>query len=609
MPDEGSSQILSTRFSAAVDDVEKFLSSFGERSRRLTQAELRGYDERRFVQGWRLQVSFPDQDRNLDLLVDRRFPRSAPRVAMVNGPDVLSFPHIEEDGLLCLLSEAAEVDPLSPDQVAKHVLRLACKLIEELTSSGKVEDFRGEFQSYWNRVCSERAGRICSLLRRQGPSREVRLWRGRQRYVIAEDDVELERWLNNAQQDAKSTDREFETAILVWLREPMLPKEYPKTGRDVLALAEGNDAGTYMEALAGKEECGEIVVVFGALSEHGPCFAGVVVPRPVESHWPHGRSGDRLIRGFRPDKVPRRLIIRRYFSSENVVKKEVLRADAAWVHGRDHDSRQSLLADAKVVVLGCGSVGASVATLLAKAGVGNLFLVDPQRLSYGNIGRHALGAGSAERAKAEELAKRIRTDHPHIREVRAREANWEDLKDADLAEIKSANAIVSAIGDWCSEGLLNEWHTEMGREFPVVYGWTEPHGVAGHAVAICSEGGCMQCGLDRTGRPEFRVADWPNGNTLRQEAACGAVFQPYGAVELGYVVGLISELCLDCLLGNVDRSTHRVWAARRSQLTAVGGSWTQEWQDLGPRSSEGGLVEELPWPVSVNCPECQVSTA
>jgi hypothetical protein len=53
------------------------------------------------------------------------------------------------------------------------------------------------------------------------------------------------------------------------------------------------------------------------------------------------------------------------------------------------------------------------------------------------------------------------------------------------------------------------------------------------------------CGFEGTGLPDFRVTDWPAGTPTRQEPACGAVFQPYGPVELGYVNSLVSELALD----------------------------------------------------------------
>jgi hypothetical protein len=51
-------------------------------------------------------------------------------------------------------------------------------------------------------------------------------------------------------------------------------------------------------------------------------------------------------------------------------------------------------------LLGCGSVGAPVATNLATAGVARILLVDPDNLDGPNTGRHPLGATNIGNNKA-----------------------------------------------------------------------------------------------------------------------------------------------------------------------------------------------------------------
>ena len=101
----------------------------------------------------------------------------------------------------------------------------------------------------------------------------------------------------------------------------------------------------------------------------------------------------------------------------------------------------------------------------------------------------------------------------------------------------TATLIVSAMGDWEAEGGLNEWHVASGRRVPIVYGWTEPFACAGHAVAICREEGCFNCGMNNVGVALSTRTSW-NAETVRQEPACGASYQPYGVVALGHVVSL-----------------------------------------------------------------------
>ncbi len=114
--------------------------------------------------------------------------------------------------------------------------------------------------------------------------------------------------------------------------------------------------------------------------------------------------------------------------------------------------------------------------------------------------------------------------------------------------LRSCDLIVSAMGDWTAEGGLNAWHLAERRRMRIVYGWTEAHACAGHAVAIGPEGGCFACGFGNDGRPLLRVTDWPR-SALQAEPACGAVYQPFGPVELTHIEGLIAEVALDCLLG------------------------------------------------------------
>jgi molybdopterin/thiamine biosynthesis adenylyltransferase len=247
-----------------------------------------------------------------------------------------------------------------------------------------------------------------------------------------------------------------------------------------------------------------------------------------------------------------------------------------------------------VAVLGCGSVGGPVAVALAQAGIGRLILADKDSLKASNIGRHPLGMPALNQAKVRALAARIQTDLPHVA-VDAQVTWAETLLSARDAGLAQADLIVSAMGSWASESMLDEWHEATGRPVPIIYGWTEAHACAGHAVAITASGARYRDGLDETGLPALRVTEWPNGPTVRQEPACGAVFQPYGPVELGYVTNMVVELALDCLLGAITASTHRIWAARRSLLERSGGHWTPEWMSISPNGEDGGVMTERPW--------------
>ncbi|MGB4987986.1 MAG: hypothetical protein WBO10_02005, partial [Pyrinomonadaceae bacterium] len=143
---------------------------------------------------------------------------------------------------------------------------------------------------------------------------------------------------------------------------------------------------------------------------------------------------------------------------------------------------------------------------------------------------------------------------------------------------------------------------------PVIYGWTEAFGDAGHAVAIFSEGACFQCQLDRFGEPALRVTQWI-GSTLKLEAACGVMFQPYGPIEVSYTCNIIAEHAVDVLFRKIQHPTERIWVARESLVKENGGDWTAEWLALTDGNTIGGFTLERVWRERTDCPACKRAMA
>ena len=86
MPDMPGSRVLPVRSGGALSAVGDWLANLRGGARRLHAGELRGYDGRHAIAGWRLDVTFSDRVRRMDLLADRRFPRTPLRVVLVDRP-------------------------------------------------------------------------------------------------------------------------------------------------------------------------------------------------------------------------------------------------------------------------------------------------------------------------------------------------------------------------------------------------------------------------------------------------------------------------------------------------------------------------------------------
>ncbi len=562
------------------------------------------YPRRPFVAGWRVGVNFSDDlMRRIDVVATAGFPSVPVRTALVDHPPFMTWPHVESDGILCLLPNMAECDPDDPYAVTENLLGRSVQLVEELIEGSNVErDFREEFLTYWAYKTHQYGTRLFSLLTPASPSRVVRVWRGNGLEVVGEDARTLEQWVRHRFGD--KVNAKTEEAAFIWLPKPPLPVEYPETASDLnaLAVAAGEDAVAAL-GLTVLRQPDHVVALLGALGRGGPGLVVVKVPNPrlLRSR---GRSAtDPLSKGFRPWRTPKSILVDRYFGAGPVVRSSVQRADADWVHGRGRDVRTAKLLDSTVVIVGCGSVGGPVACALAQSGAGRLVLVDNDVLSWPNVGRHPLGATAVGRNKAEFLAKRLQADFPHL-QIESRACYLQEVLQSDPELLEAADLIVAATGNWGAESAVNRWHVEHGRPRPILYCWTEAHACAGHAVAIAREGGCLQCHIGRTGSPLFKVVEWSDdGDASQEEPACGAHYHPYGPVELSYVTAMISDVALDCLLCPPTSSFNRVLATSQRRMNELGGRLSDAWIAERGKGESGMRMVDRPW-MKMDCAVC-----
>ncbi len=582
---------LAQRRERAILELDNFLCRECGATR-IPSTEVSGIGNRGFVTGWRVEVQPLQAQRRMNVCVDGFFPFSAPRFQLVSGPPFLTWPHVEEDGMLCVGDETQTTDPSRPVEIARQLLvQSVFPLLRACENGGNREDFRTEFYSYWNATVPDGEPPIHSILSPKGPSRIVQIWRGQYFSAVGETEESVLRWLRNRYGNQKQFDV-TESCCLVWMNQVLLPSEYPRRSSDVRGIAKSSGALELLEESAGKERR-YIPVVLCSSSSNGPCFAAVTI-RSVQ------KTG---ISGFRPGHAPSKILADRVLgSSASVNRAGVARADASWIHGRDQDARQSVLASRRIAIVGCGAIGGPVAVALAMAGAGHLMLIDPDSLGWANVGRHPLGAESVGLKKASELAKKLAQNFPHARfESRTEELRVVLEKEEGL--LLNCDLVVCATGVWSVESALNAWHVSTKHPAQILYAWTEPHACAGHAVAILPDEACLQCQFTQFGEAKKIVTDW-KGRSEQQEPACGAVYQPYGPIELSWVTALGTGLALDCLVGNIKASTHRIWASPKALLDAAGGSWNTDWIGENKARESGGFLEERRWERDSHCAIC-----
>ena len=587
---------------AALNDLDRYIC--GQKGgRQLLTTDLEQYKEREVTNGWHIPSS-DTQPIALDIVVDGDFPYSAPRVALPKkGPGgPLEWPHVESDGVLCLFPDQATIPSRYPVDVTKAVLNEALELVKNCRNGDIIDDFRDEFLSYWNIEIDKNAPLFISLITPNGPSRHVIAWHSNATYVCADNRDTLDGWLTRLRGKKPNNDSMFQKGVLVWLPQPMIPSEYPSNAIDVNSLVKEHAP----DALELFRDCvatdpNSLDVIFGAPTEHGICFAAVRLLRP---------SSKEIMKGFRSGHIPSGVLTSRYLGKSKIMRSKVCRADHNWVHGRDQDIHQHSLKKSRVLVLGCGAIGSSVARLLAQSGINNLTLVDHQSFDWPNASRHILGASAFQKNKAIELAETLRYDFPHLTGIEGCSVKFGLSASAtDLVNsLSSFDLIISATGRWEVDTLLNDLQKSQVDIPPVVYAWLEPRAAAAHALMIpqSSDSASLCCGFKENGELLLPVVNWPDDEPLLQEPACGAVFSPFGPVELTWAHALVSEIALGTLMQSIVSPTCHTWIGQRGTVEDSGGCWNPEWCDLIGDPSQGGIVVRREWKRSPDCPVCNI---
>ncbi|HLZ00105.1 MAG TPA: ThiF family adenylyltransferase [Candidatus Angelobacter sp.] len=151
---------------------------------------------------------------------------------------------------------------------------------------------------------------------------------------------------------------------------------------------------------------------------------------------------------------------------------------------------QHKLAQARVVVAGCGAIGATVASLLARAGVGTLRIIDRDYVEPSNLQRQVLfdEADAAESLpKAIAAAQKIRafngevTAHSEVADLTPENAEAL-LRDADL--------ILDATDNFETRYLINDFCVKHGK--PWIYAAAVAACIATMNV-IPGETACLVC--------------------------------------------------------------------------------------------------------------------
>lgn len=206
----------------------------------------------------------------------------------------------------------------------------------------------------------------------------------------------------------------------------------------------------------------------------------------------------------------------------------VSRIDRARVFSRGGNKAVSSISQLpiKIAIVGCGSLGSSLALKLAKSGVRNFLLIDPDSLKVDNIGRHICGMKYIGQKKVNALKQFLLEQLPDLK-ISTETKNATEC----LEELSNSNLIISAVG---SEGesfehLVTQLKLEKNKllTIPVIFTWFDS-GVAGKVMLVKDtditdfSGFIKKIGVLEESKKEELV---------KLDVGCNSSYSPYAFIE------------------------------------------------------------------------------
>jgi molybdopterin/thiamine biosynthesis adenylyltransferase len=291
-----------------------------------------------------------------------------------------------------------------------------------------------------------------------------------------------------------------------------------------------------------------------------------------------------------------------FFSKSAMLEHaNVARIDAAWVTTRGGAGFVKELSNAKLSVIGAGSLGATVCKLLVKAGASHLRVLDPEVLTLDNIARHELGARYVGRAKATALAESLMLDYPYA-DVTGNNDRWEDVERRRPGFIDGSDVVISTTGNFASEAQLNLSLMNRSAVRLRIYAWFEAYAAAAHCLVLLP-GDCLGCSMNEFGLFKGAVTEFET--EVVRVPGCADAFQPYGEIDAMPAKAFITHCIVDAIIAAPRASAIYTWIGARSILEKYSGAIRSTWLDAHNVPPEAGTTIVGAWERDPNCRLCQ----
>ncbi|MBH3400138.1 ThiF family adenylyltransferase [Pseudomonas fluorescens] len=529
----------------------------------------------------RLRIAFPDQ-----------FPITSLQIHVEPSP-WLKWPHSMKSGL-CLHGFREKPITGTPETVVHDsLLRLGAIIDFVRVDSDPIlrdAEFRKEFTSYWSMQLDSSPQDILLLERPKTASElfatsDPRPARRSRTAWLAPSVSSLRTYFRRiVGRNAKIQSPVVAGFYVKLLTYPDVQFPAPEHLLDWLTphLSE-NDCKKFLSWFSGKGSLANRLVVLELPgSERAPMYCLDVrsySKQPDHGRWYGFRSARRWSGKNQPSHSP------------VLVRGAILNIlDRNDILSRDLSGTAANLEKTRVVMVGAGSLGSTVALQLARSGVGEIVLIDPDILESANLGRHVLGVDDLARPKANALAERLTQDLPTVKIFPYMDF-VESLLLKKQAIFQSADLVIVTTADWSSEVAL--WFNKAeGAQWGLLQAWSEPHSFVGHGLLAPRGAFDGRYLFDDTGNFRLKHTEWPDGGGVVPLPACGQTFIPGGISGMANVASMVTQVALRFLTGDIN---NQVWTTTIYRPQDVA---NHEGRYFGPALADGAqhTVLEREWP-------------
>ena len=204
----------------------------------------------------------------------------------------------------------------------------------------------------------------------------------------------------------------------------------------------------------------------------------------------------------------------------------------------------------RVVILGCGSVGSLVAMELARAGVGNFILADPDTMEYHNICRHQCGIEDVGDLKVNALSRKLRNINPSVN-IKTFDGIIQNIPKDMLDDfcVRGETIFIGCADNRTADVYSNRISIYYGAAFLSIGFWERAF--AGEIFYHIPGKGmpCYECALGTGGNLSAR-AEANHHIYSNQENTEGMKFEPGISVDINFITSIGIKLIIDILNDN-----------------------------------------------------------